>query len=84
MIHFYKVLTSLFLSGITFAVTHKQAGDIYLAGPIAGVVLLVSFILLYGESNLFPKLKADVLFLRWIRCAFGACNRLVCGRSRSF
>lgn len=63
MVHFYKVLTSLFLSGITFAVTDKQAGDFYLAGSIAGVVLLISSILLYGESNLFPKLKADVLFV---------------------
>ncbi|EKR73061.1 PIN/TRAM domain-containing protein [Leptospira noguchii] len=71
MIHFYKVLTSLFLSGITFAVTHKQAGDIYLAGPIAGVVLLVSFILLYGESNLFPKLKADVLFCAGLGALLG-------------
>ncbi|AAN47449.1 PIN/TRAM domain-containing protein [Leptospira interrogans] len=71
MIHFYKVLTSLFLSGITFAVTHKQAGDIYLAGPIAGVVLLVSFILLYGESNFFPKLKADVLFCAGLGALLG-------------
>lgn len=68
MIHFYKVLTSLFLSGITFAVTHKQAGDIYLAGPIAGVVLLVSFILLYGESNFFQNSKQMYFFvLDWAR-----------------
>ncbi|XDD50064.1 PIN/TRAM domain-containing protein [Leptospira sp. WS92.C1] len=71
MIHLYKVLTSLFLSGITFAVTQKQTGDLFLSGPIAGVVLVISLILLYGESSLFPKLKADILFCAGLGALLG-------------
>ncbi|TGK11895.1 TRAM domain-containing protein [Leptospira fletcheri] len=60
--YLYKGLTAILLSSLSFFVTQKQTQDWVLAGSLAGLVLVVSLVLLFGEAKLFPKFRADVLF----------------------
>lgn len=62
MAHFYKGLTAVLLSSLSFFVTQKQTQELAFAGSIAGLVLVVSLVLLFGENKLFPKLRGDVIF----------------------
>lgn len=62
MAYFYKGLTAVLLSSLSFFVTQKQTQEPAFAGSIAGLVLVVSLVLLFGENKLFPKLRGDVIF----------------------
>ncbi|EPG64750.1 PIN domain-containing protein [Leptospira wolffii] len=62
MAYFYKGLTAVLLSSLSFFVTQKQTQELAFAGSIAGLVLVVSLVLLFGENKLFPKLRGDVIF----------------------
>ncbi|TGK01469.1 TRAM domain-containing protein [Leptospira langatensis] len=62
MAYFYKGLTAVVLSSVSFFVTQKQTQELVFAGSSAGLVLVISLVLLFGENKLFPKLRGDVIF----------------------
>ncbi|PJZ27325.1 hypothetical protein CH352_09615 [Leptospira hartskeerlii] len=62
MAYFYKGLTAVLLSLVSFFVTQKQTQEFVFSGSSAGLVLVISLVLLFGETKLFPKLRGDVIF----------------------
>ncbi|MBE7410596.1 MAG: TRAM domain-containing protein [Leptospiraceae bacterium] len=71
MIHLYRILLSLFLTGVSLLVLYFgyiRDLSIYI---YPALTFITSLIIFYGEGKLFPKLKGDFLFCSGIGAVIG-------------